>query len=144
MTEMSVLLLAAGNSSRMGGNTKQLLPWGDTTLLGHAIQEAKKVTGSVLVLLGYHSEAIKQSIGEQADILINPQWEKGMGSSISLGTKNLLKKDPLLKGILIMVGDQPFLDASHLGELLEKFQNHAAKIVGTSYGDGLGVPTLFD
>lgn len=144
MTEIPVLILAAGNSSRMGGRAKQLLPWGDTTLLGHAIQQAKKVTGSVLVLLGSQAKAIGESIEGQAEILVNPQWEKGMGGSISQGTEYLLATNPVLKGILIMVGDQPFLDASHLGELLDKFQYGNSKIVCTSYGEGLGVPAVFD
>src|SRR5690606_14874477 len=115
----------------------------NTTLLGHAIQEAKKVADTVLVVLGAEARTIGNGIGEEAEILINPQWEQGMGTSISKGTEQLMKSDPHLRGILIMVGDQPFLDASHLGELLDGFQRGQAMIVGTSYGDSLGVPALF-
>ncbi|NND16244.1 MAG: NTP transferase domain-containing protein, partial [Eudoraea sp.] len=35
------LLLAAGSSSRMG-SPKQLLPWGNSTMLGHCISMAKR------------------------------------------------------------------------------------------------------
>ena len=53
--KLAVLILAAGASSRMG-KPKQLLPWKNTTLLGHAIAQAKKVSTAVFVVLGANAE----------------------------------------------------------------------------------------
>lgn len=144
MSDISILLLAAGNASRMGGVAKQLLPWGKTTLLGHAIEEARKVADPVLVVLGARAREMERQVGDRAEILVNPDWELGMGTSISMGAQHLLKRDPKPKGILIMLVDQPFLDAAHLGALLAEFRRGHALVVGTSYQKGPGVPALFD
>lgn len=144
MEHISILILAAGNSSRMGGKLKQLLPWRETTLLGHAIQEAKKVSERVTVVLGAHADTIQEHIPAGVDTIVNPHWGKGMGSSISFGTKHLIDKKPTNAAILIMLGDQPFLEAVHLRALLNRFNSGTYKIVGTSYGDRLGVPAIFE
>jgi len=144
MASTPILILAAGNSSRMGGKIKQLLPWRETTLLGHAIQEAKKVSETVSVVLGAHADTIQNSISPEVEIIFNPEWGKGMGNSISRGVKHLMEKDQPALEVLIMLGDQPFLGAVHLRELLDLFNTGTYKIVGTSYGESLGVPAIFD
>jgi len=121
-----------------------LLPWKDTTLLGHAVDEAKKTSESVVVVLGARAQDILQQIEGRAEVVINPQWEQGMGSSIAMGIRYVMGKDPHPKAVLIMVGDQPFLDAAHLRELLQLFLRGNTKVVGTKYGQSLGVPAVFD
>lgn len=144
MVSIPILILAAGASTRMGEKTKQLLPWKDTTLLGHAIQQANKVSESVVVVLGANAENILKSIPNQLETVVNPEWEKGMGSSISVGVKYLLDKKKSVDGVLIMLGDQPFLDATYLKELMQEFEKGGHHIVATSYGEKLGVPAIFE
>ncbi|MBO0323220.1 nucleotidyltransferase family protein [Muricauda sp. CAU 1633] len=143
MTSIAVLILAAGASTRMEGGPKQLLAWGDTTLLGHAIEQAKQLTESVFVVLGAHTDKIKEIVPKDVGIIHNTHWEKGMGSSISVGIKNILENHSNLSGILIMLADQPFLDASYLSTIKAEFENGGHKIVATDYGKKLGVPALF-
>lgn len=128
----------------MGGKIKQLLPWKETTLLGHATQEAKKISESTVVVLGAHAHTIQKNIPQDVETVVNPDWGKGMGSSISTGIKHLMGLGPLPGAILIMLGDQPFLGEAHLRALLDRFNTGRFKIVGTSYGDRLGVPAIFD
>ncbi|WP_067037025.1 NTP transferase domain-containing protein [Allomuricauda sp. CP2A] len=143
MTSITVLILAAGASTRMEGGPKQLLPWKDTTLLGHAIRQARQITESVFVVLGAHADEIKKIIPNNVKIIDNPNWEKGMGSSISVGVEDILGTNSNPSGLLIMLADQPLLDASYLDEVKTEFQNNECKIVATAYGDKLGVPAIF-
>lgn len=144
MASIPILILAAGASTRMGGETKQLLPWGETTLLGHAIQQANQVSETVVVVLGAKANDIRKSNPGQAETVVNTDWEKGMGGSISVGVRYLLEKGNNVDAILIMLGDQPFLDAPYLKKLMRKFEQGEHKIVATSYGKKWGVPAIFD
>lgn len=140
---ISILILAAGASTRMGDRVKQLLPWGTRTLLENAIDTAKQVTGSVFVVLGANREAIEKVISLDVKTIYNPNWQSGMGSSISIGVQGILKQAEDPKGVLIMLADQPLIDETYLNELKEEFKKSVFKIVATSYGNKLGVPAIF-
>lgn len=141
---IAILILAAGASSRMG-KTKQLLPWGSTTLLGNAIGNAKESNArTVIVVLGANSEAIQKEIEKNSiEILINTDWKSGLGSSIACGTEFLLKSSPIPDGILVMLADQPLIDTDYLNAMIGTFASHRKGIVATTYQNRAGVPALF-
>lgn len=143
MAEISILVLAAGASSRMKDKAKQLLPWKNTTLLGHAIDQARKVSDSVTVVIGANAETIKNIIPKKVESIYNPNWESGMGSSIAAGAHHILEKNDFLDGIMIMLADQPLLDANYLHQLMVSFEKDKSKIITTSYGKKMGVPAIF-
>ncbi|HDZ14442.1 hypothetical protein LCGC14_0753910 [marine sediment metagenome] len=140
---IGILILAAGASSRMG-ETKQLLPWEDTTLLGNAIQTAKACgTNSVTVVLGANAAIIKKQI-VQSNIhtVENTEWQLGLGSSIACGTKFILQSQPNTEAILVLLADQPLIDTAYLNIMLSAY-NTNAKGVATAYKNKAGVPALF-
>lgn len=143
MANISILILAAGASSRMKGKAKQLLPWKDTTLFGHALEQAKKVSDSVTVVLGARAERIQNAIPGTVESIHNSDWDMGMGSSISKGIQHILKENPSADGILIMLVDQPLLDAAYLNQLKSEFERDLSKITATAYGEKIGVPAIF-
>ena len=139
------LILAAGSSSRMG-KTKQLLPWGNTTLLGKAVSTAHASgLDEVLVVLGAKAKSIKAALGSlPCEVTINRKWEEGLGSSIRSGVSHLLSSKPLPDAILIMLADQPLVNADYLKELIHHFRKGDGEIVCSNYGKKLGVPAIFD
>ncbi len=141
---ISIVILAAGASSRMG-QTKQLLPWEDTTLLGNAIRKAKASdANSVVVVLGANAESIRKEIsGTQIEIIVNSFWASGLGSSIACGTDFLIKKKYKPNGILIMLADQPLVDTVYLNAMMDAFNSEYPIIIATGYGNRAGVPALF-
>ncbi|WP_350288452.1 nucleotidyltransferase family protein [uncultured Croceitalea sp.] len=140
--KLCVLILAAGSSSRMG-SPKQLLAWKNTSLLGHAISQAKQVSDDVFVILGANANDIRSTIGNDVVVIENPNWEKGMGTSIALGVRKLIALYSF-EAVLIMLADQPLLEAPYLLGLKENFLGSEYKIVATSYGLKNGVPAVFD
>ncbi len=139
---IAIVILAAGASSRMG-RPKQLLPWEDTTLLGHAIRKAKdSVAKSVIVVLGAHAESIRNAIIGEVEILENTSWKSGLGSSIACGT-DFLVKHTKADGVLIMLADQPLVGTSYLNSMMGAFDTEEKGIIATAYPHNVGVPALF-
>ena len=127
------------------GGTKQLLPWKDTTLLGQSLRTAgDSKAGSLAVVLGANAEAIQKGISEEkVDVVINSDWQSGLGSSIACGTDFLLGKNKQLEGILIMLADQPLIDTTYLNTMMANFRKAEEKIIATAYEHRAGVPALF-
>ncbi len=134
------LLLAAGASSRMGV-PKQLLPWKQTTLLNHAVAQAKKVSNRVVVVLGAHAGEVKKTLPETVETITNDNWQKGLGSSIACGVRHVVANHDV-DGLLIMLADQPLLGHGHLVELITTFKKEN-KTTATQYDNGVGVPAVF-
>ncbi len=142
---IAILILAAGDSSRMG-TPKQLLKWKNTTLLGHAVETAQKLnTLKLIVVLGANHNLINTKINNyQVEVLVNKSWEKGLGSSISFGVNHLLKSNTNFDAVLIMLADQPLIDSVYLNKVLDKYEIGMSQIIATSYkSKKQGVPVLF-
>lgn len=140
MHEMTILILAAGSSSRMG-KTKQLLPYKNTTLLGWTIQQAKaSMANEVVCVLGANAKEIEASIkNDQLNIIYNVNYKKGLSSSIVKGISDLQDKE----AILIMLADQPNITKVYLNKFLDSHIKYPNKIIASVYGTTFGVPALF-
>jgi len=138
-----ILILAAGASSRMK-EAKQLLPWGDTSLVRHVINTALATkSNSTFIVLGADHERISDEIkGENVSILHNKDYESGISASIAVGIKGILQTQQP-SGILIMLSDQPFISSAYLNEMIDTFTKNNLRIVSTDYGDKMGVPAIF-
>jgi molybdenum cofactor cytidylyltransferase len=145
MAEIPILLLAAGASSRMG-QPKQLLPWGEQTLIEHQIQTLLKTGNPVNVVIGSNSDLILPIIEKYPEnIFINAGWELGMGSSISFGILQMIRKFPEAEGVLITLLDQPLLTTSYFQKMLSAFNSGNQQILVSHSASGwTGVPVLFD
>ena len=145
MTEIPVLLLAAGSSIRMG-QPKQLLPWGNTTLIEHQIEKLVKTGNPVNVVLGSDSNLIIPVIEKYTiNIFVNNTWEKGMGSSISSGIHHISENYTEVEGVLITLLDQPLIPTTYFKTMFDTFQPGAQQILVSRSDSGwTGVPVLFD
>jgi molybdenum cofactor cytidylyltransferase len=138
---VSAILLAAGQSQRMG-KLKQLMPLGNTTILE---QTLANLLGSrlseVIVVLGYRAEEItKRLSGQPAKIVVNPLYRKGMGTSIAAGLKFI---DSQAQAVMLTLGDQPYVDSPTINRLIEAFQNNDKGIVIPTYKGQRGHPLIF-
>jgi molybdenum cofactor cytidylyltransferase len=100
-------VLAAGGSRRLG-RPKQLLDWGGRPLLERVVTAvADWGVSPVVVVLGAHAEEIL----EQADlgrslVVVNPEWEEGIASSLRAGF-DLLARGREADQAFVALGDQP-------------------------------------
>ena len=144
MTEkVSILILAAGNSSRLG-SPKQLIEFEGKTLIERITEVALSISEDVLIVLGGNSDLILPKLERFEDkisTVFNPDWQQGMGSSIRVGVEKLVDKSDL---ILILLSDQPFISKVLLQNMLQTFANYHNPIVSCVYNNTLGVPILFN
>jgi molybdenum cofactor cytidylyltransferase len=144
MSRVSVIILAAGGSTRLG-RSKQSVLFAGETLLRRAVKTAL-FSGSwteVIVVLGADSELAHDSL---SDLTItqasNPQWKSGMGSSLRVGMKAMRHRDET-DAVIIMACDQPMVSAELLQNLAGVFESSDASIVASRYANTAGVPALF-
>lgn len=141
--ELSILLLAAGSSSRLG-RSKQLLKVESESLLLRSSNLSLQVSKNVFVVLGSNFEEHVQSIKHLSVAIVeNKEWERGLGSSLKAGLRQIVEKNPETKSVLILVCDQPLLTSSHLSKLAEVGEATNKLIVSSLYNNVLGVPALF-
>lgn len=144
VSDISILILAAGNSSRLG-QPKQLVNFGGKPLIVHIIEQALFVKmRSVFVILGGNQSLILPKIAHlPVTIINNENWEKGMGSSISAGVKAIQKQHPTTTGIVTLLCDQPFVSADLLYQIIQTQAETQANIVASNYAGNTGVPAYF-
>ena len=146
MSKLAVLILAAGNSSRMGF-PKQLLKWKDTTLLQYVINTVNEVEiDEKILVLGAHFENIKSNIDAgETMVLCNENWKKGLGNSIAFGIKYIKESLPYIDNVLIILADQPLIEFNFLNKMIEVHHLNRYKITCTLYQHNkLGVPAIFN
>ena len=143
--KISILILAAGSSSRMG-MPKQLLKFGNTTLLGNTINQCLGVSAeNVCVVLGANLKEIKENINfENITIIENENWQSGMGTSISCGIDFIQKNFQKCDGVLITLADQPYITSSYLKKLIDLYNSTSKKIVASKVENRISVPAIFD
>lgn len=127
------------------GCPKQLLPYKETNLLGHALSIAKAAKPTSLhVVLGANREKIEESISFDAvRVTHNPNWETGMAGSIKCGIESISGDNSPELGVVIMLGDQPFVNEKLLGELYEKAVTNNKGMAASAYKKNFGVPAYF-
>ena len=143
MDSLPIIVLAAGSSSRMG-QSKQLMAWGEETLLSHAVGTALKVSSRVAVVLGAEANAHRTALMRLPVMAVeNKQWSEGMGSSVKTGVEFIRQSWPDAEAMMVMVCDQPLITPEHLEQLMATFRSRQTSIVASQYGSTFGVPVLF-
>ena len=145
MAEIPILLMAAGGSSRMG-QPKQLLPWGNRTLIEHQILTLLKTGNPINVVIGSNSDLVIPVIKKYSvNIFTNTEWKSGMGSSISFGISQTKDRFTDVSGVLITLLDQPLITTAYIEKILASFQPGSQQILVSHSASGwTGVPVLFD
>jgi len=120
--KVGLVILAAGASRRMG-LPKLLLPWGETSVLGHLLQRWNQSVVSQITVV--HAAGAKPLIDEldrlrfpQTNRIANSTPEQGMFSSIQCAAK-WPGWSPALTHWAVTLGDQPQLKDVTLRSLLD-------------------------
>ena len=108
---ISAIVLAAGNSVRMGKQNKLLLPYGNTTIIEQVVDQLlNSQAEEVVVVLGHEQNKVKAALGARpVKLVFNSRYQTGMTSSIQTG---VAAASPRAQGYLICLGDMPALTAA--------------------------------
>lgn len=140
-SKLAIVILAAGESKRMG-QPKQLLPWGNSTLLGHSISTVLEIQKEhVYVVLGaFYDEIIDKHQNFPVQVLKNESWKDGMSSSITLAIQTIENLN--IDGFLFLLADQPEVDSTYIQSIIKDFNEHQ-DLIATKYPKSIGIPVIF-
>ncbi len=137
---VSAILLAAGESSRMG-QPKQTLPWQGKPLLTYQVEQLlASPVSEVLVVLGHRADDFRPLVprSKRVRVLVNDAWAQGKSTSLKLGVRQaILAAD----AYLILTVDQP-RTAPMLRRLLSEHTRRQATLSALSFKGKGGHPLV--
>lgn len=135
------LILAAGESSRMGTD-KALLTYRGRTFLETILQTLGEAgLESIAVVLGHHAEAIQRSVNLQgAQVVINPNYQQGQTLSLRAGLNAL--DNPELEAVFLCLVDHPAVSVEVVKKLLANFRQSGAPVVIPTFQGQRGHPVV--
>lgn len=147
MSELAIVVLAGGQSSRLG-QPKQLIEINKRTLIERQCQLALAVSPHVFCVLGYQAELIRSRIKNlPVTVLVNPDWLQGMSSSIAYAVSELPQN---IERVMIILVDQWQLNVKALNELINCSNNKPKSIFASESIESLdsvkpmiGPPSIF-
>lgn len=139
---VAAVVLAAGMSRRMG-TPKQLLRIDGKTVLERTLENVRKsAIDEIVLVLGFAAEAVEKEISTQdIKVVRNAGYEQGMGTSLRAGIADVSDRT---KAALIVLADQPFVQAATLNRLIEHHRAKKAQIVIPLFRGFRGNPVLLD
>ncbi len=139
---MSAILLAAGQSKRMG-KPKLLMPFGQSTIIEQTVDNLLgSATDEVIVVLGDRAKAIRRLIADRpVKLVINPDYEQGMSTSIVAGLKLVNRRT---SAVMLALGDQPLIDSQTINRLIAGFRSHDKGIAVPTYRGDRGHPVILN
>lgn len=145
MNNIGIILLAAGESKRMG-SPKQLLDIDGKSLLRRTAEVALATDCyPVVMVIGANKAQIAPEIIDlPLTVIDNPMWHEGMSSSVKMGMAGLYMTYKDVEAVLMLVCDQPYVSVSLLERMIEVYRAKKPPIVACKYGEEIGVPALFD
>ena len=118
LSQYAAVILAAGASSRFG-SPKILLKWNEEALVHFLCRKSLEAgLTPVRLVLGAYLDEPREAIRElPVEILVNSDWQQGMGSSFKQGIENLPDE---CKGVFLILGDMPYLVSDLLKALISE------------------------
>lgn len=135
---VSAVILAAGQSQRMGA-PKQLLKLGNKTLLEHVVDKMLQTdVGELIVVVGAYRQRIEEVLANyRIKCVFNEHYGYGLGTSVAAGAAAV---EDHATGIIYVVADQPFLSPVFINKMIRVFEETKPLILKPE----VGMPAIFD
>ncbi len=140
---IAALVLAAGQSRRMGPINKLLAEIEGTPMVARVVDAAlKSQAAPVIVVLGHEADDVRAALAERdVRFVMNPDFAEGLSASLRHGI-SAIPKD--VDGALLMLGDMPAIRAPHLDRLIAAFNPLEARSICVPTTNGKrGNPVLW-
>jgi len=139
-TSHGVIVLAAGASTRLG-SPKQLLMHRGEVLVRRALCSALATQpAAAVIVVGAQADAVYAAVADLGVQRVDADaWSDGMGASLRAGLAAL---PDAVDAVLVVLCDQPALDAEHLRQLVAAWNHDRSRAIATAYAGAVGVPAL--
>ena len=138
---VSGILLAAGLSTRMG-EPKQLLPFGESTIVETVVDSMLGAKfDEVIVVVGHRASEVQEQLGARPiTTVFNPDYREGMLTSAQAGIRARKENG----AFALMLVDQPFITSARINQVIAAYQHTEKGIAVPSYHYKRGHPVIFD
>lgn len=140
---VAALVLAAGQSRRMGARNKLLVEVAGKPMVRHMVEAAlASRAGTVVVVTGHEAERLRAALdGLDVRFVHNEHYAEGLSTSLRAGLAALPGDTD---GALVCLADMPLLTAAHLDLLIDAFDPAAGRsVVVPTRGGKRGNPVLW-
>lgn len=142
---VAALILAAGQSRRMGHDNKLLMAVDGEVMVAHVVRAVRTALGEtapVIVVTGHQAPKVRAALaGEAVDFVHNPDYADGLSTSLKAGLAAL---PAAADATLVALGDMPAVDAGMIRRLVAAFDPVAGKdIVLPVHNGKRGNPVLW-
>ncbi|MDX6748857.1 molybdopterin-binding/glycosyltransferase family 2 protein [Geminicoccaceae bacterium 1502E] len=140
---VAALVLAAGQSRRMGARNKLLVEVAGKPMVRHMVEAAlASRAGTVVVVTGHEAERLRAALdGLDVRFVHNGHYAEGLSTSLRAGLAALPGDTD---GALVCLADMPLLTAAHLDRLIDAFDPAAGRsVVVPTRGGKRGNPVLW-
>ncbi|HKV84014.1 MAG TPA: nucleotidyltransferase family protein [Ktedonobacterales bacterium] len=140
-TPVTLIVLAAGRSSRMGAH-KLLLPIGGRPLITCALNAAVASTAAeIIVVLGHDAATVRRALpAGRWRVVECAEYASGMSASLRAGVRAVSAQTV---GAIVTLADQPLVTAGHLDALLSLAASAQDRIVATHWAGRDSTPVYF-
>ena len=139
----SAILLAAGESRRMGDINKLALPVNGQPLLRRTAETLMQIAlQELVVVVGHQQQTARELIkGPPLDIVVNENYGEGQMTSVHCGMRALKKS---CDAVLVCLSDLPLLEAADLEKLIAAFADCPTSILVPTFEGQRGNPIIMD
>lgn len=118
--KVAAVVLAAGQSRRMGAENKLLEVVNGKAMVVHAVETALAAdTTSVTVVVGHQAEQVKKALANfNVSFVLNPNYDAGLSTSLKAAADVMPEKADAL---IVLLGDMPQVTARHVDRLIAAF-----------------------
>ncbi len=139
---ISLIVLAAGKSSRFGSNKLLSETDGEAMIQRVVRTSLASRAGEIVVVVGFEEDKIRHALQSyECRIVSNPEFEKGQTSSVIAGVNSVKKHT---NAAMILPGDVAFIKAEQIDKVIDEYNFAPSSIVVASYRGRMGHPILFD
>lgn len=141
---LGLVILAAGESTRMGCPKQLLEVDGKPLIVRTADSALASHAWPVVVVLGAHADLIRPFLATRPVLLAeNSAWNEGMASSLRAGISVLQQFSRAIDGAMFVLCDQPAFTAATVERFIETQRSTQRSIVAARYSGRNGAPALF-
>jgi molybdenum cofactor cytidylyltransferase len=139
---ISLIVLAAGKSTRMHGRNKLLAKVGGKVMIRKVVETAlDSKVDEVIVVLGWEADKVREVLSDvPCRLIVNKNYERGQSSSVKIG---LGEVGEATRGVLFLPGDMAMIDTRSINTVLEAFNRCDDPVIIASHNGKQGHPILF-
>lgn len=138
---LSLIVLAAGKSTRMRGRNKLLAKVAGKAMVRRVVETAlNSQVDEVIVVLGWEEAKVRDALSElPCRFVVNENYEEGQSSSVKVGLNEVAEGT---RAILILPGDVAKIDTRSINLVVDEYNRENGPIVVAGYQNKPGHPIL--